>query len=84
MILEISQEQRAYQQTIAAFAGDACRPGGQCHRRRGHLPAGADPEAAALGLLGVTIPQAWGGAGRDYVDYAWRWRRSGGPARSSP
>ena len=26
--------------------------------------------AAAHGLLGVTIPAAWGGAGRDYVSYA--------------
>ena len=26
--------------------------------------------AAARGLLGVTIPEAWGGAGRDYVSYA--------------
>src|SRR6267154_1701362 len=27
-------------------------------------------EAAALGLLGVTVPAAFGGAGRDYVAYA--------------
>src|SRR5688500_14615853 len=26
--------------------------------------------AAGVGLLGVTIPPAWGGAGRDYVSYA--------------
>jgi butyryl-CoA dehydrogenase len=26
--------------------------------------------AAGYGLLGVTIPKAWGGAGRDYVSYA--------------
>ena len=27
-------------------------------------------EAAALGLMGTTIPEAHGGAGRDYVSYA--------------
>jgi butyryl-CoA dehydrogenase len=27
-------------------------------------------EAAALGLMGVTIPKEWGGAGHDYVGYA--------------
>jgi len=27
-------------------------------------------EAGALGLMGVTIPTAWGGAGLDYVSYA--------------
>jgi butyryl-CoA dehydrogenase len=27
-------------------------------------------EAGALGLLGVTVPREWGGAGRDYVAYA--------------
>ena len=26
--------------------------------------------AAALGLLGATIPKAWGGAGMDYLRYA--------------
>jgi butyryl-CoA dehydrogenase len=27
-------------------------------------------EAAALGLMGVTIPAKWGGSGRDYISYA--------------
>src|SRR5260370_35293931 len=36
----------------------------------GEYPADVIREAAGRGLLGVTIPQAWGGAGRDYVSYA--------------
>ena len=37
-------------------------------RRR--FPRDVMRAAAALGLLGVTIPTEWGGAGRDYVSYA--------------
>src|SRR5260370_42111621 len=36
----------------------------------GEYPADVIREAAGRGLLGVTIPGAWGGAGRDYVSYA--------------
>ena len=69
MILEISQDQRAYQQTIAAFAGTRVAPAASAIDDEGTFPRALIREAAALGLLGVTIPQAWGGAGRDYVDY---------------
>ena len=34
------------------------------------FPRALVTEAAALGLMGVTIPTAFGGAGRDYVSYA--------------
>ena len=36
----------------------------------GTFPGALIKEAAALGLLGVTIPRESGGAGRDYVSYA--------------
>ena len=36
----------------------------------GEFPLDVMQAAAAHGLLGVTIPKAWGGAGRDYVSYA--------------
>ena len=40
--------------------------------------------AAGLGLLGVTIPTAWGGAGRDYVSYALAIEAVAGRARPWP
>ena len=84
MILEISQDQRAYQQAIAAFAGTRVAPVASSIDDEGTFPRALIREAAALGLLGVTIPQAWGGAGRDYVELragARGARRA--PARSS-
>jgi alkylation response protein AidB-like acyl-CoA dehydrogenase len=36
----------------------------------GVFPRGLIQEAAALGLLGMTIPESRGGAGRDYVTYS--------------
>ena len=38
--------------------------------KSGEFPTDVMQAAAAHGLLGVTIPKAWGGAGRDYVSYA--------------
>src|SRR5207302_1252721 len=36
----------------------------------GEFPLDLIRASAAHGLLGVTIPAAWGGAGRDYISYA--------------
>jgi len=70
MILEITQDQKAYQQAVAAFATDRVAPVAASIDDDGTFPRPLIKEAAALGLLGITIPNSWGGAGRDYVEYA--------------
>ena len=70
MILELTPDQKAYQQTIAAFAGERVAPIAATIDEEGTFPRALIKEAATLGLLGVTIPRASGGAGRDYVSYA--------------
>jgi butyryl-CoA dehydrogenase len=70
MILELTDEQAAYQQQIAAFAAERLAPAAAGIDEDGRFPLALVKELAARGLLGVTIPRASGGAGRDYVSYA--------------
>ena len=70
MILELTPDQKAYQQTIAAFAATRVAPMAATIDDEGTFPGALIKEAAALGLLGVTIPRESGGAGLDYVSYA--------------
>src|SRR5258705_5213401 len=70
MILELTDEQAAFQQEIAAFAAERLAPAAAGIDEDGRFPLALVKELAARGLLGVTIPQASGGAGRDYVSYA--------------
>ena len=70
MILEPTTEQRAFQERIAAFANQRVAPCAAAIDEDGRFPTELVKEAAALGLLGVTIPREGGGAGRDYISYA--------------
>jgi alkylation response protein AidB-like acyl-CoA dehydrogenase len=70
MILELTEEQAAFQQEVAAFAAERLAPAAAGIDEDGRFPLALVKELAARGLLGVTIPAASGGAGRDYVSYA--------------
>ena len=70
MILEPSAEQQAFKRSVEQFAGDVVAPWAAAIDASGEFPADLVRQAAAIGLLGVTIPVAWGGGGRDYVSYA--------------
>jgi len=66
----LDSEQQAFLDRVAAFARDRVAPGAAAIDQTGEFPRALIAEAAALGLMGVTIPTAFGGAGRDYVTYA--------------
>ena len=70
MILDLTPEQRSYKESIERFARDTVAPRAAAIDESGEFPIDVLRAAAAHGLLGVTIPAAWGGAGRDYVSYA--------------
>src|SRR5204862_2329295 len=70
MVLELTPEQQAFQQQIAAFARDVVALRAAGIDKSGEFPTDVMHAAAQQGLLGVTIPKTWGGAGRDYVSYA--------------
>jgi butyryl-CoA dehydrogenase len=70
MILELTDPQKAFQQRIAAFAAEHVAPRAAAIDEDGSFPKDLVQAAAREGLMGVTIPTAWGGAGLDYVSYA--------------
>jgi butyryl-CoA dehydrogenase len=70
MILELTAEQKAFQQQVEQFAREIVAQRAAGIDKSGEFPADVMHAAAGQGLLGVTIPKAWGGLGKDYVSYA--------------
>ncbi len=70
MILDLTDEQKAFQQHVAGFATARIAPSAAVIDERGVFPRELVKEVAERGLLGVTIQKTWGGGGRDYVSYA--------------
>jgi butyryl-CoA dehydrogenase len=70
MILELTAEQTAFKQQVEQFAREIVAQRAAGIDKSGEFPADVMHAAAGQGLLGVTIPKAWGGLGRDYVSYA--------------
>ena len=70
MILELTADQKSFQTEIQQFAREVVAQRAAGIDKSGEFPADVMHAAAGHGLLGVTIPKQWGGAGRDYVSYA--------------
>jgi butyryl-CoA dehydrogenase len=70
MDFDLTPDQRAFQATIEQFAREIVAPRAAAIDKSGEFPTDVMHAAAGHGLLGVTIPKAWGGAGRDYISYA--------------
>ena len=70
MILELSEAQQAFQERIIQFARDRVEPEAPGIDETDAFPRALVAEMAALGLMGLTIPTEWGGAGLDYTSYA--------------
>src|SRR6266508_2891436 len=70
MILELTDAQKALRERIERFAAERVAPQAAAIDEKGTFPRELVREAASLGLMGVTIPTEWGGAGLDYVSYA--------------
>ena len=69
MILELTPEQRAFKQSVEAFAREVVAPRAAVIDESGEFPVDVLRAAASRGLAGVTIPKTWGGLGLDYVSY---------------
>ena len=70
MQLELTSGQSRFRQTVHQFAAATVAPRAAEVDASNRFPHDLVSAAAAHGLLGVTIPGAAGGAGRDYVSYA--------------
>jgi butyryl-CoA dehydrogenase len=69
MNFDLTHDQLAFKHQIEEFARDVVAPRAAAIDKSGEYPSDVMHAAAGLGLLGVTIPKAWGGAGRDYLSY---------------
>jgi butyryl-CoA dehydrogenase len=70
MNLDLTPDQRAFQQEVAAFVRAHVEPASARIDETGEFPWPLVRLAGTHGLAGMTISEAWGGGGRDYVSYA--------------
>ncbi len=66
---QLSEEERAIRDAARAYAQDRLQPRVTAAWREERTDSAIFREMGALGLLGPTIPEAWGGAGASYVAY---------------
>ena len=69
MILDLTAEQHAFKQSIEQFAREVVAPRAADVDASGEFPHDLMRAAAGRGLLGITIPESWGGLGKDCVSY---------------
>jgi butyryl-CoA dehydrogenase len=66
----LSEEQTMIRDMARAFAAEQLAPHAGEWDRTHHFPADAIRQMGELGLLGMLVPEEWGGAGADHVAYA--------------
>ena len=67
MQFDLGEEVNALRDVVQGWAQDRVAPMAAQIDRDNDFPADLWPEMGALGLLGVTVPEAFGGAGMGYV-----------------
>src|SRR4029077_9751384 len=65
--LELTEEQRLLEQTVREWAGREVAPRIKELDRAHSFDPKILPQMASLGLLGISVPVEYGGAGMDYV-----------------
>jgi butyryl-CoA dehydrogenase len=66
----LTEDQRMVREMVADFASKSLAPGAMERDHTGTFPAAEVAHAGELGLLGMVIPEEWGGSGLDTVSYA--------------
>jgi len=66
----LTEEQTMIRDMAREFARERLAPNAARWDREGHFPAQELGELGELGLYGMTVPEAWGGAETDYVSFA--------------
>jgi butyryl-CoA dehydrogenase len=70
MDLDLTPEQKLIRDTARAFATQEVLPQAAAIDREHRFPKELVAKMGELGLMGVAVPEAWGGAGMDTVSYA--------------
>jgi alkylation response protein AidB-like acyl-CoA dehydrogenase len=68
--LDLTQEHELVRSTVREFAEQRVAPVAEELDREGRFPYELVAELSELGLMGMTIPEEYGGAGADTVSYA--------------
>jgi hypothetical protein len=63
----LSEEQSQIRDTLRAFAQEQLAPNAARWDREHHFPRAELSSLGELGVLGIVVPERWGGAGLDYV-----------------
>ena len=79
MDFELSEEQRAIQVLAREFAESEIEPNAADWDREHRFPVELYGKLAELGLLGVCVPERYGGAGGDFLSYTSSSRSSRAP-----
>jgi butyryl-CoA dehydrogenase len=67
--MELTQEEKAFQDRIRAFARDVIEPKAEQIDRTGEFPWETVTEMAKLGIMGINFPTEYGGAGKNTMHY---------------
>src|SRR5262249_36042645 len=70
MEFELNEDQLQIKRTIREFAEGELRPHLIEWDEAKHFPVELRPKSADLGIMGVVVPEQYGGAGLGYVEYA--------------
>ncbi len=70
MELELTEEQKLLQKTLRDFAHKEILPGIAERDRKGEFPWPVIQGLAGLGLMGMLVPETYGGIGAGYLTYA--------------
>jgi len=70
MDFELDEQHRILRHTVREFARAEIAPNAQRWDREERFPAELVPKLAAMGLLGIRIPEEYGGSGMDTLAYA--------------
>ena len=65
----LTDEQAALQQLAREFAEKEIKPNAAHHDETGEFPMATIKKMGALGLMGVEVPEEYGGAGMDTLAY---------------
>lgn len=68
--MRLTEEQEMVRDMARRFAEDRLKPGAAERDRLGQFPAVELEEMGRLGLMGMVVPEEYGGAGTDFVAYA--------------
>jgi len=66
----LTEDQALIRDTANAFAQHQLWPNAEEWDRDSHVPVDKLKAMGALGLMGITVPEEWGGAGADTVSFA--------------